>query len=168
MARLMIIGESPSNTRPPGQEHIAFSGKTAHYLWSSLQDAGLPINGHFVTNVIDRLLLEGEKPNKQMVKENLPRLLTFVRQYRPDIIITVGKFATESIIGHKVKFKDVRGRLNQSEIFDNYLVFPMVHPAAAARSNKMKREIRADARQLASILRAVRFNDSQRYSLEIN
>ncbi len=164
----MIIGESPSYTRPDGQGHVAFSGKTAHHLWSALQEAGLSINGHLVTNVVDNQLTKGEKPTREMAKENLPRLLMLAKQYKPDVVVTVGKFATESILGHRVKFKEVRGRLKQSDTFDDYLVFPIVHPAAAARSKRMKSAIRADARQLASILRTVHFNDPERYSVEIN
>lgn len=167
-ARLMIIGESPSHTRPEGQEHISFSGKTAHFLWEALQDAGLPIRGHLVTNIVEEPLPKGEKPTKAMAEENMPRLLALAEQFSPDVIVTVGKTATEAILGHKVKLKEVVGRLQHSEDFGGRYVFPIIHPAAAARSKKMKSQIKANARELAAVLQAVHFNEPRRYSVEIN
>lgn len=62
----MIVGESPSKTRPEGQEEIAFSGQTSHILWDELAHYGITRKDCYVTNVIINHL-NGEEPTEENI-----------------------------------------------------------------------------------------------------
>jgi uracil-DNA glycosylase family 4 len=70
MHKLMIVGESPSKTRPKGMENVAFSGKTSFILWDELSKYNISREDCFVTNVITDFLPEGEKPTEELIQKN--------------------------------------------------------------------------------------------------
>lgn len=136
MKTIMIIGESPSHTRPEGKEDLAFSGRTSHFLWDALEAAGITRDNCYVTNIVDEKLEKGKKPTKKMIDENLPRLAKIVEAEDPMIVVPVGKIATEALINRKVNILEEAGTLLSSKKLNSHMM-PLIHPAAIARNPKL-------------------------------
>lgn len=131
--KILLIGESPSKTRPKGQEDVPFSGKTSHFLWNELSEYGITREDCVVTNIVEEQVPKEELKNK--IKENLPRIRSIIEKERPNVIITLGKFASESILSRDVKITKESG---EEYGFAGYPVFPCPHPASIARNKNNK------------------------------
>lgn len=135
MSRLMIVGESPSSTRPPGKEDIPFSGRTSAFLWNELSAYGITRENCLITNIVEEQCLKGELKDK--VEENLPRLRKLVETWKPDVILSFGRFATESLLGRKLR-SGLLAEVGHQKSFMSYPLFPCVHPGALSRNPSLK------------------------------
>jgi DNA polymerase len=131
--KILLIGESPSKTRPKGQEDVPFSGKTSHFLWNELSEYGINREDCIVTNVVEEHIRKEDL--KKKVEENLPRIKKLIKTENPSVIITLGKFASESILSKTVKITEESGK---EYGFAGYPVFPCPHPASIARNKNNK------------------------------
>lgn len=86
---LMIVGESPSKTRPKGQEEVAFSGRTSHILWDELKKYGITRTDCYVTNVITDHI-EWKDITDEIAKKNRIRLEAEIKEQQPLVILAVG------------------------------------------------------------------------------
>jgi len=131
--KMMIIGESPSHTRPDGMKNIPFSGKTSYHLWDELKKYNITRKDCIITNVVEKLLLKGNKPTNNMIKENLPRLYSIIKKHKIKLIMTMGKIPTEAILEQQIKMREVAGNIFYTKNEDA-IVIPCIHPAAVGRS----------------------------------
>jgi uracil-DNA glycosylase family 4 len=127
---LMIVGESPSKTRPKGMENIAFSGKTSHILWDELKKYNITREDCYVTNVITDF--------DESEEENEKRLAAEIAKQKPTIILAVGKKAAEKLIEKPISIMDVAGEILVSNKFDCFVI-PSIHPAAVARNSNLRK-----------------------------
>lgn len=132
--KLMIIGESPSNTRPEGMEDILFSGRTSQILWRNLKEFNLSREDFYITNVFDTA---PDKSKKVIVPEECKkRLLHEISAKNPILIMTVGKIATEALLG-PISFMENVAHPRLLENLDVWIL-PTVHPAAVARNPSLE------------------------------
>lgn len=133
--KFMIVGESPSHTRPKGMEAVAFSGRTSHYLWDELKKYDIQRKNCVVTNIVEELLPKGNKPNKDMIKKNVPRIFSLAKENEISLILTMGRLPTEALLDGKYKMRDAVGNIIPHK--DLWIV-PCIHPGAVARSTLNK------------------------------
>lgn len=131
--KILIIGESPSHTRPDGMKNIPFSGRTSYHLWDELKKYNISREDCVITNVVENLLPKGNKPTSNMIKDNLPRLYSTIKKYDIKLIMTMGRIPTEAILEQQIKMREIAGNIFYTKD-ENAIVIPCIHPAAVERN----------------------------------
>jgi len=154
---LMIIGESPSHTRPKGMENVHFSGKTSHILWDELRKHNITRDNCFVTNIVTKPCPRGTKPTSEMISEGVDQLAKDLKKVDPLLIMTVGKLATEEMIRMKVgSFTELAGRILGPPDWPKKWIVPCIHPAAVARNPELKKLFEDCIWTVAQVLKEIR------------
>ena len=120
--KLILIGESPSKTRPKGKEKLNFSGKTSYILWNELKEYGITREDCIVENIVDEPVDKNNLSKTALDKKNIKRLSNIIKENDYDVIILFGNFAKDVFMNNVYKGEDV---------------FCSVHPAAVARNKKL-------------------------------
>lgn len=138
---LIIVGESPSHTRPSGQENLAFSGKTSHIIWDELENYGMSRKNCFVTNIVADKLLKGSKPTKEDIDKNRTRLEKEIKECEANVILAMGKLASEELLRTKLFsfLNESVGSIIECPWVKKWVI-PCVHPAAVARDKRLKKK----------------------------
>ena len=147
-ARVMIIGEAPGkNEDLQGKPFVGAAGK---FLDELLEVAGLKRENVFIANV-----LKCRPPSNRNPKpEEIEACATFLRQQTqtisPDIIVTLGNFATQFILRTGVGITHLRGTVQRA---GRFLVLPVFHPAAAIYDRSKRDVLLSDFERVGSLVR---------------
>lgn len=147
-ARLMIIGEAPGkNEDLQGKPFVGAAGK---FLDELLEVAGLKREDVFIANV-----LKCRPPSNRNPKpEEIEACATFLRQQTqtisPDVIVTLGNFATQFILRTGVGITHLRGTVQRA---GRFLVLPVFHPAAAIYDRSKRDVLLSDFERVGSLVR---------------
>ncbi len=146
-ADIMFVGEAPGfHEDRQGKPFVGAAGKLLDQL---LADIGVQRRDVYIANVIKCRPPENRNPRAEEIESCKPYLLTQIELIHPKVICTLGNFSTQLLLGKKVGITKVRG-----QAFDqgNYLVVPMLHPAAALHREGMLDAVKEDFRNLRKIL----------------
>lgn len=147
-ARVMIIGEAPGkNEDLQGKPFVGAAGK---FLDELLEAAGLKREDVFIANV-----LKCRPPSNRNPKpEEIEACATFLRQQTqtvsPDVIVTLGNFATQFILRTGVGITHLRGTVQRA---GRFLVLPVFHPAAAIYDRSKRDVLLSDFERVGSLVR---------------
>ena len=147
-ARVMIIGEAPGkNEDLQGKPFVGAAGK---FLDELLEIAGLKREDVFIANV-----LKCRPPSNRNPKpEEIEACATFLRQQTqtisPDVIVTLGNFATQFILRTGVGITHLRGTVQRA---GRFLVLPVFHPAAAIYDRSKRDVLLSDFERVGSLVR---------------
>ncbi len=139
LKRRMIIGEAPG--RFEDAQSSPFVGP-AGILWDKIMlSVGWTDEDWYITNcVLCRPIApkgsgkENFTPRVEQRKKCRPYLDAQIRFIRPRVIVTLGKPATETILGHKgIRMGNVHGR---KFLEGEKIIFPLYHPAFLLHSQK--------------------------------
>jgi len=151
-ADVLLIGEAPgANEDKQGIPFCGMSGKILDQLLNSVDISREEI---FITNTILCRPDKNRNPSKEEVANCRERLDKLIEVMQPKVIVTIGNFATERIIG-KTGIKSIRGKIfsvmiNNSEI----KVVPVVHPASylySGRNPELFEQMKNDFKIITSI-----------------
>ncbi len=132
-------------------EGIPFCGMSGKVLDQLLNHIGLEREDIFITNTILCRPPNNRNPSKEEVancKERLDKLISIMK---PKVIVTIGNFATDRIIG-KTGIKSIRGKIFD---YEGLKVVPVVHPAAllySGRNPEMLKQMQNDFETIASVI----------------
>lgn len=147
-ARVMIVGEAPGkNEDLQGKPFVGAAGK---FLDELLEVAGLKREDVFIANV-----LKCRPPSNRNPKlEEIEACATFLRQQTqtisPDVIVTLGNFATQFILRTGVGITHLRGTVQRA---GRFLVLPVFHPAAAIYDRSKRDVLLSDFERVGSLVR---------------
>ena len=147
-ARVMIIGEAPGkNEDLQGKPFVGAAGK---FLDELLEVAGLKREDVFIATV-----LKCRPPSNRNPKpEEIEACATFLRQQTqtisPDVIVTLGNFATQFILRTVVGITHLRGTVQRA---GRFLVLPVFHPAAAIYDRSKRDVLLSDFERVGSLVR---------------
>jgi len=142
-ADIVIIGEAPGENEDI--DGRPFVGRAGDVLNDLLKSGGLQRNDVFITNIIKCRPPDNRDPKKKEKKVCLPYLKEQLKIIEPDVIVTLGKHATESLLDNE--FKEVRG---QKIEWDGYVLVPLYHPAATLYDPSLRSTLEDDFTQLYS------------------
>lgn len=146
-ARVMIIGEAPGkNEDLQGEPFVGAAGK---YLNELLGYAGLVREDIFIANVLKCRPPSNRNPLPEEIELCAPFLREQTRTIDPDIIVTLGNFATKFILKTDRGITGLHGKLYQAGKFK---VFPIFHPAAAIYDRSKREALEADFCALGKLL----------------
>ncbi|MEG1512111.1 MAG: uracil-DNA glycosylase [Raoultibacter sp.] len=146
-ARVLIVGEAPGkNEDLQGEPFVGAAGK---YLNELLGYAGLVREDIFIANVLKCRPPDNRNPLPAEIETCTPFLREQTRTIDPDIIVTLGNFATKFILKTDRGITGLHGKLYQAGKFK---VFPIFHPAAAIYDRSKREALEADFCALGKLL----------------
>ena len=135
-AQVMIVAEGPGeNEDKQGRPFVGAAGK---FLDKLLPTAELDRNHVFITNVLKCRAPGNRDPEQEEMEKCTPHLERQILAIRPEIIITLGRFATSYLTGVPTN-SGTWGRLRNIE---GRFILPIMHPAAGLRNGKLKEQIK--------------------------
>lgn len=147
-ARVMIIGEAPGKNED--KHGVPFVGAAGKYLDELLAEAGLKREEVFIANVLKCRPPSNRNPKPEEIQECSTYLRQQTQTIDPDVIITLGNFATQFILRTGVGITQLRGKPQQA---GRFIVFPSFHPAAAIYDRSKRDILKADFRQVGALVR---------------
>jgi len=148
-ADVLFIGEAPgANEDKNGVPFCGMSGKILDELLGSIN---LLREDIFITNTILCHPEGNRNPAKEEVENCRGRLDELIKIMQPKVIVTIGNFATERIIG-KTGIKSIRGKVFD---FQGVKVVPVVHPASylySGRNPEMLESMKKDFEIISKII----------------
>ena len=149
-ARIIFIGEAPgANEDKKGIPFCGMSGKILDELLSSIN---LSREDIFITNTILCRPPNNRNPRREEVENCRNRLDKLIDIMQPQVIVTIGNFATERII-NKTGIKTIRGKLFNYK--DKVKVVPVVHPASylySGRNPQFLQQMKDDFKVIAQTI----------------
>ena len=147
-ARVMFIGEAPGrNEDLKGEPFVGAAGKM---LDSLLSEAGLTREEVFIANILKCRPPNNRDPRPEEIEVCTPFLRNQVRAVMPDVIVTLGNFATKFILRTDRGITGLRGKVYKT---GRFLVLPIFHPAAAIYDRSKLDALHADFQLLGDLLR---------------
>lgn len=130
-ASLMVVGEAPG--RDEDREGRPFVGRSGRLLDRLLaEEAGLARDEVYIANVVKCRPPGNRDPLPAEVEACRPYLDAQVRLVDPAVVVTLGNFATRSLLGSRLGITALRGRVHPGGPAGAAVV-PTFHPAAALR-----------------------------------
>ncbi len=152
-ADVLLIGEAPGAHEDT--QGIPFCGMSGKILNELLVSAGLLKEQIFITNTILCRPPGNRNPTKQEVENCSERLNQLIALMEPKVIVTIGNFATDRIIG-KTSIKSIHGKMFSAIINGRKItVIPVIHPASylySGRNPELLEEMKEDFRTIAGVV----------------
>jgi uracil-DNA glycosylase family 4 len=143
----MIVGEAPGKHEDAdGEPFTGPAGKLLDKIWESVS---MSTNGWYLTNTVlcrpiapKGSFKENFTPKQAQRDRCRPYLEAQIRLLSPDIIVTVGRPATEAILAVRgIRMGDYRGQMHHLGMpttgpeMKMTAIFPIIHPAAILHGN---------------------------------
>ncbi len=146
-SKLLFIGEAPGaeedNTGRP------FVGRAGQLLTKIIESINLKREDVYIANIIKCRPPDNRNPMEDEISLCSPFLEEQISIIKPEIICTLGKFATEFIIGNdKGTISSVRGKEFD---YKGIAVIPTYHPSYLLRNPEAKRETWEDMKKIRAI-----------------
>jgi len=150
-ADLMFIGEAPGAEED--RQGLPFVGRAGGLLNELLGEIGLDRESVFIANTLMCRPPGNRDPQPVELDSCRPYLLEKVRLIEPKVIVTLGNFATKLITGDQTGITKVRGRPQVHRLGERTVrVFPILHPAAALRTPRLRETMSGDFAALSRLL----------------
>jgi DNA polymerase len=150
-ADLMFIGEAPGAEED--RRGLPFVGRAGGLLNELLGEIGLARGDVFIANTLMCRPPGNRDPQPDELTACRPYLLEKVRLIEPKVIATLGNFATKLITGNQTGITRVRGKPQIHRLGARTVrVFPILHPAAALRTQKLRPTMSEDFAALGRLL----------------
>ena len=147
-ARVLIIGEAPG--RNEDLQGVPFVGAAGKKLDVLLEIAGLDRERDvFIANVLKCRPPSNRDPKAEEIEMCSPFLRDQTRTIDPQVIVTLGNFATKFILKTEVGITQLHGKVQHA---GKFTVFPIYHPAAAIYDRKKQDALEEDFATLGRIL----------------
>ena len=152
-AKIMFVGEAPG--RDEDIEGLPFVGRSGKLLDLMLAAIGLDRGSVYIANVIPWRPPGNRDPSPQETQVCLPFIRRHIELVNPDILVTMGNPATQSLLGIREGIMKTRGRWRDYDTGTRSIkVLPTFHPAYLLRQPSYKRMAWLDLRSIAAALAA--------------
>jgi len=145
------VGEAPGAAEDlAGLPFVGRSGKLLEKLL--LEELGLKREEVYITNLVKCRPPENRNPLPKEIAACKVFLDGQLEAIAPKVLLTLGNFATRSLLQTREGITSLRGRVFA---FPGFSLIPTIHPAAALRGGQAKVDwMREDLAQVAAILGA--------------
>lgn len=138
-ARLMFVGEAPG--RDEDEQGEPFVGRAGKLLNDIIAAMTLTREQVYIANVIKCRPPGNRNPEPDEIAECRPYILRQIELIEPEVIVTLGKFGFQSLVGTTEAISRARGRWQK---FGDVDLMPTYHPAYLLRNPSAKKEVWAD------------------------
>src|ERR1700759_1300585 len=151
-ADLMFVGEAPGAEED--RQGLPFVGRAGQLLNQLLEEIGLSREDVFICNVLKSRPPNNRDPQPGEIAACEPYLWEQGRLIEPEVVCTLGNFATKLLTGSPTGITRVRGTPQVHELGGRTVfLLPLFHPAAALRTPAVKETLRGDFATIPELLR---------------
>lgn len=147
-AAVVLVGEAPGKNEDIQGE--PFVGAAGQYLNELLGHAGLKREEIYIANVIKCRPPGNRDPEPVEIETCIPFLREQIRLIAPEVIVTLGNFATKFILKTETGITKLHGSPQQA---GRFTVMPMYHPAAAIYDRSKRDSLAEDFTRIGDLLR---------------
>ena len=144
---VMFIGEAPGQNEDRLKR--PFVGRGGQLLDRMVQSIGWQRADVYITNIVKRRPPENRDPSPEEIAAYRPYLARQIKIISPKVIVTLGRFSMNYFLPMAKITRD-RGH---GFMVDGYLIYPVLHPAAALRSTEMMKALEEDFKKLPAVVR---------------
>jgi DNA polymerase len=153
-ARLMFVGEGPGADEDLKGE--PFVGKAGQLLTQIIKAMGYTREQVYIANVVKCRPPENRNPEPDEIEQCSPFLHAQIASVKPDVIVALGKFAAQTLLGVETPISRMRGQFHQ---LGPVAVMPTFHPSYLLRTPGAKREVWDDMKMVMARLAAAPAGD---------
>ena len=146
-ADLMFIGEAPGADED--RQGKPFVGKAGQLLTDIIKAMKLTRDDVYIANVIKCRPPENRNPEPDELESCRPYIRRQIELIKPKVIVTLGKFALQSLLERSYSITATRGQWLE---YEGVKVMPTFHPAYLLRTPAAKKEVWADMKKVMSEL----------------
>ena len=146
-ADIMVIGEAPGAKED--ETGVPFVGAAGKLLTELLASINVQREDIFIANCIKHRPPANRDPLPEEIKIYGPWLQGQIDIIDPKVIITLGRFSMEFVLGPGFSISKVHGQPKRK---NGKVVVPMYHPAAALYSGNLRPVLLADFQKIPKIL----------------
>lgn len=150
-ARLMLVGEGPGFHEDRQGE--PFVGQAGKLLTELLQRIGLSREEVYIANVVKCRPPENRDPAPDEIEACSPKLMRQIEIIRPQVICTLGRFATRLLADTELSITAIHGKAKSRRFGEvDTVLFPVFHPAAALYTPANRQVLEEDFLKLKVLL----------------
>jgi uracil-DNA glycosylase len=142
-ADLMFIGEAPG--REEDIQGEPFVGRAGQLLTDIIKAMKLTRDDVYIANVIKCRPPENRNPEQDELDACRPWIRRQIEIIQPKVIVTLGRFALQSLLEKGYPISSVRGQWLD---YNRIKVMPTYHPAYLLRNPAAKKEVWADMKKV--------------------
>jgi DNA polymerase len=146
-AELMFIGEAPGKDEDLKGE--PFVGRAGQLLTDIIKAMKLTRDDVYIANVIKCRPPENRNPEPDELDACRPFIKRQIELIQPKVIVTLGKFALQSLTGRASAISGARGQWTE---YDGIKVMPTYHPAYLLRTPSAKKDVWQDMKKVMAEL----------------
>lgn len=148
-ARVMFVGEGPG--RDEDLQGEPFVGRAGQLLTKMIEAMGFKRAEVYIANVVKCRPPENRLPEADEVSTCSPFLYQQIQAIQPQVIVTLGSLAAQTLLKTKKGITQLRGEFHQ---LGTILVMPTFHPAYLLRNPDAKKPCWKDLKKVIEILKA--------------
>lgn len=141
-ADIVFIGEAPGEEED--REGRPFVGKAGKLLTKIMEDAGLLRESVFICNVLKCRPPGNRDPEREEIEACRPYLIRQLELLKPKVIVTLGRYAYNSLFSTDERITKVRGEVKS---FGASKVIPTYHPSFLLRNEAKIPEFSEDIKK---------------------
>jgi DNA polymerase len=142
-ADLIFVGEAPGRDEDLAGQ--VFVGAAGQLLTRMIKAMGFDREQVFIGNVIKCRPPRNRNPEPDEIARCQPFLMAQIRAIEPQVIVTLGRFAAQTLLQTDASIGKLRGRLHRFTLDDREMVLlPTYHPAYLLRNREAKRPVWED------------------------
>jgi len=142
-ARLMFVGEAPGEDED--LQGFPFVGKAGQLLTKMIEAMGLRRDDVYICNTVKCRPPNNRNPEPDELLACEPFLKGQLGAVKPEAIVTLGKFAAQSLLRESTPITRLRG---QWRVYEGIPVMPTFHPAYLLRSSAEKGKVWDDLKNV--------------------
>lgn len=145
-SKVVFVGEAPGFNED--RKGLPFVGKSGKHLDKLLKELGVQRSQIWIGNIIKCRPPENRDPMVDEIRACKPYLKAQIRAINPRIIVTLGRFA----MNHYLPNAKISQDHGIPKKIGERIIYPVYHPAAALRSDKVAEILHRDFLQIPRIL----------------
>jgi len=142
-ADLVIVGEAPG--RDEDLKGLPFIGRAGKLLTDILNAIGLDREEVYICNVIKCRPPKNRNPEITEIQSCEPFLKQQLQAIKPKMLLTLGKFATQTLLQTDTPISQLRGEFAS---YEDIVLMPTYHPAYLLRNPSAKKLVWEDVQKL--------------------
>ncbi|MBN2429081.1 MAG: uracil-DNA glycosylase [Deltaproteobacteria bacterium] len=142
-AELVFVGEAPG--REEDRQGIPFVGEAGQLLERILFAMNLHRDDVYICNVIKCRPPGNRDPKPEEIEACEPFLKRQLAVIRPKVLVTLGKFAAQTLLRERMPISRLRGHWRE---YEGIPLMPTYHPAFLLRNPASKKEVWIDMKKV--------------------
>ncbi len=141
-AKVILVGEAPgANEVEQGEP---FVGRAGDRMNDILNDIGVERSDLYITNLVKVRPPENRDPKADEIEAWAPLLEKEIERVDPDVILTLGNFASKQMLDTSKGITSIHGKMFQR---NGRKIMPVFHPAATLYDRSKAPELEDDLRK---------------------